>query len=48
MLHHPAAGKASGAGDPIMTGFGGRAFEFVGRPGTMYSLLSDKFHKVRP
>ena len=29
-----------------MTGFGGRAFEFLGQPGSVYSLLSEKFHKV--
>jgi hypothetical protein len=29
-----------------MTGFGGRAFEFMGQPNKVYSLLSEKFHKV--
>lgn len=29
-----------------MTGFGGRSFEFVGEPGNIYSILSEKFHKV--
>ncbi len=29
-----------------MTGFGGRAFEFLGQPNKVYSLLSEKFHKV--
>ena len=29
-----------------MTGFGGRAFEFLGQPGSVYSLVSEKFHKV--
>ena len=43
---HHAAGNAAGKGDPIMTGFGGRAFEFLGQPGSVYSLLSEKFHKV--
>ena len=41
-----AAGNANGKGDPIMTGFGGRAFEFLGQPGSVYSLLSEKSHKV--
>ncbi len=40
------AGNAGGKGDPIMTGFGGRAFEFLGQPGSVYSLVSEKFHKV--
>ncbi len=29
-----------------MTGFGGRAFEFLGQPGKIYSLLSEKHHQV--
>ena len=29
-----------------MTGFGGRAFEFMGQPNKVYSLLSENFHKV--
>ena len=29
-----------------MTGFGGRSFEFIGQPNTIYSLISEKFHKV--
>ena len=33
-------------GDPIMTGFGGRSFEFMGQPGNTYSLISEKVHKV--
>ena len=40
------AGVAHGHGDPIMTGFGGRAFEFMGQANKVYSLLSEKFHKV--
>ena len=39
-------GNAGGRGDPIMTGFGGRSFEFIGQPDTTYSLVSEKFHKV--
>ena len=31
-----------------MTGFGGRAFEFLGQPGKIYSLLSEKYHQVGP
>ena len=31
-----------------MTGFGGRAFEFLGQPSKIYSLLSEKFHQVGP
>ena len=40
------AGNAGGKGDPIMTGFGGRSFEFIGQPGNTYSLISEKVHKV--
>ncbi|CAK0783230.1 hypothetical protein CVIRNUC_006429 [Coccomyxa viridis] len=39
-------GHSWGRGDPIMTGFGGRAFEFLGQPGKIYSLLSEKHHQV--
>ena len=42
------AGHSWGKGDPIMTGFGGRAFEFLGQPGKIYSLLSEKYHQVGP
>ena len=42
------AGHSWGRGDPIMTGFGGRAFEFLGQPGKIYSLLSEKYHQVGP
>ena len=40
------AGKAGGRGDPIMTGFDGRSFEIIGQAGTIYSLISEKHHKV--
>ena len=40
------AGHTWGKGDPIMTGFGGRAFEFLGQPGKIYSLLSERYHQV--
>ena len=47
LIDQPAlAGVAHGNGDPIMTGLGGRAFEFLGQPNKVYSLLSEKFHKV--
>ena len=42
------AGHSWGRGDPIMTGFGGRAFEFLGQPNKIYSLLSEKSHQVGP
>ena len=29
-----------------MTGFGGRAFEFLGQANKIYSLLSEKHHQV--
>ena len=29
-----------------MTGFGGRSFEFIGQPDNIYSIISEKFHKV--
>ena len=44
---HLAAGNAGGKGDPVMTGFAGRSFEFIGRAGGIYSLISEKYHKVR-
>lgn len=31
-----------------MTGFGNRSFEFIGVPNTIYSLISEKSHKVSP
>ncbi|BDA47657.1 hypothetical protein COCOBI_10-5080 [Coccomyxa sp. Obi] len=37
---------AGGRGDPIMTGFDGRPFEFIGQPNTLYSLISERHHKV--
>ena len=40
------AGKAGGRGDPIMTGFDGRSFEILGQAGSIYSLISEKHHKV--
>lgn len=40
------AGKAGGRGDPIMTGFDGRSFEIIGQAGAIYSLISEKHHKV--
>ena len=29
-----------------MTGFDGRSFEIIGQAGTIYSLISEKHHKV--
>lgn len=40
--------KAGGQGDPIMTGFDGRSFEFIGQPNTFYSLISERHHQVSP
>lgn len=34
------------ATDPMMTGFDGRPFEFVGEPNTYYSIISERHHKV--
>ena len=47
-LDPSAAGNAGGKGDPVMTGFGNRSFEFIGVPNTIYSLISEKLHKVSP
>jgi hypothetical protein len=33
-------------GDPMMTGFDGRPFEFVGEPDTFYNLISERHHQV--
>ena len=35
-----------GNGDPMMTGFDARAFEFMGEPGLHYNLLSEQRHQV--
>ena len=35
-----------GSGDPIMTGFDARVFEFMGEPGRFYNLLSEQRHQV--
>ncbi|CAK0783229.1 hypothetical protein CVIRNUC_006428 [Coccomyxa viridis] len=43
---HNGNGKAGGRGDPIMTGFDGRSFEIIGQAGAIYSLISEKHHKV--
>jgi hypothetical protein len=40
-------GNAGGKGDPILTGFDGRSFEFKGEAGQYYSILSERFHLVR-
>ncbi|CAL5220920.1 g3017 [Coccomyxa viridis] len=41
-----AQNTASGKGDPYFTGFDQRVFEFIGQPGTMYSLISERHHQV--
>jgi hypothetical protein len=33
-------------GDPIMTGFDGRSFEFMGEVGSYYSLISEHEHQI--
>ena len=33
-------------GDPILTGFTGRSFNFMGEVGKTYSLLSSKNHQL--
>jgi hypothetical protein len=38
---------ASVHGDPIMTGFDGRVFEFMGEPGKFYNIISERHHQVR-
>ena len=43
----PTAAHATINGDPMITGFDGRAFEFMGEPGKFYSLLSEQRHQVR-
>ena len=35
-----------GKGDPILTGFDLRPFEFMGRPGAYYNLVSEQHHQV--
>lgn len=37
---------ARGKGDPIMTGFDARSFEFMGECGSHYNLLSEQRHQV--
>lgn len=32
--------------DPILTGFDGRSFEFVGEVGAYYNVISEKQHQV--
>lgn len=36
----------SGVGDPVMTDFEGRTFEFMGKVGSFYNVISDKEHQV--
>ncbi len=40
-------GNAGGKGDPILSGFDGRSFEFQGEAGKTYSIISERFHLVR-
>ena len=40
-------GKSGGKGDPILTGFDLRPFEFMGQPGNTYNLISEQRHQVR-
>ena len=40
-------GKPGGKGDPILTGFDLRPFEFMGQPGSTYNLISEQRHQVR-
>ena len=40
-------GNAGGKGDPILTGFDGRSFEFKGEVGQYYDILSERSHLVR-
>jgi hypothetical protein len=39
-------GNARGNGDPIFTDFAGRSFEFFGKPGNYYNILSERNHQV--
>ena len=34
-------------GDPILTDFEGRSFEFVGEVGKYYNVISEEEHQVR-
>ena len=43
----PTAAHATINGDPMITGFDGRSFEFMGEPGSFYSLISEQRHQVR-
>ena len=40
------AGTSNGCADPIMTGFGGRSFNFIGEPDKIYNLISSKNHQM--
>ncbi|BDA48425.1 hypothetical protein COCOBI_12-1040 [Coccomyxa sp. Obi] len=39
-------GKGGGKGDPIMTSFDGRSFEFFGQVGAYYNVISEKQHQM--
>ncbi len=39
--------SGGGTGDPIMTGFDGRVFEFLGVPEAFYNIISERHHQVR-
>lgn len=41
-------GNANGKGDPILTGFDGRSFEFRGTAGHYFTFLSERVHRVWP
>ncbi|EIE23708.1 hypothetical protein COCSUDRAFT_47405 [Coccomyxa subellipsoidea C-169] len=38
--------SGGGTGDPIMTGFDGRVFEFLGVPEAFYNIISERHHQV--
>ena len=42
----PQAGTSNGCADPIMTGFGGRSFNFLGEADKIYNLISSKDHQM--
>jgi len=39
-------GSADARGDPMLTGFDQRHFEFLGNVDTYYNFLTEKHHKV--
>ncbi len=43
-----ATNCAGGNSDPVMYGFAGRAFNFIGEPGNIYNIISTLNIQVRP